>query len=233
MMRPVNCGEWPKDVDGNNIPFADYSDARDDLIRRIGDYCSYCEVCLHGSIAVEHVRPKKPQPALEREWTNFLLACDNCNSTKSNKDVDLAHYFWPDRDNTARVFDYDLDQPPRIKTGLDPALRPIAERTIALTGLDRVPGHPSYSIRDRRYLKRKEVWGVALIARGNLKQNDTPQMRDSILHTAVSRGFWSVWLQVFHDDEEMRSSLIKWFPGTATDCFDGNTRPIPRLGGLV
>ena len=58
-------------------------------------------------------------------------------------------------------------------------------------------------------------------------------MRDSILHTAVSRGFWSVWLQVFHDDEEMRSSLIKWFPGTATDCFDGNTRPIPRLGGLV
>ena len=100
----MNRGEWPKDVDGNNIPFADYSEARDDLIRRIGDYCSYCEVCLHGSIAVEHVRPKKPQPALEREWTNFLLACDNCNSTKSNKDVDLAHYFWPDRDNTAARF---------------------------------------------------------------------------------------------------------------------------------
>jgi hypothetical protein len=229
----VNRGEWPKDADENNIPFADYSDARDDLIRRIGDYCSYCEVCLHGSIAVEHVRPKKPQPALEREWTNFLLACDNCNSIKSNKDIDLAQYFWPDRDNTARVFDYDLDQPPRIGSGLDPSLRPIAEKTIALTGLDRVPGHPSYSNRDRRYLKRKEVWGVALIARGNLKQSDTPLMRDSILHTAVSRGFWSVLLQVFHDDEEMRSSIIKWFPGTAADCFDGNTRPIPRLGGLL
>ena len=229
----MNRGEWPKDAGGNNIPFADYSDARDDLIRRIGDYCSYCEVCLHGSIAVEHVRPKKPQPALEREWTNFLLACDHCNSVKSNKDVVLADYFWPDRDNTARVFDYDVDQPPRIATGLDPALRPIAERTIALTGLDRVPGHRSFSDRDRRWLKRREAWGVALDARRKLGQNDTPQMRETILHNAVSRGFWSVWLQVFHDDEEMRSSLIKWFPGTATDCFDGNTRPILRLGGLV
>ena len=86
-MRPVNRGEWPKDAT-ETIAFADYSEARDDLIRRIGDYCSYCEVCLHGSIAVEHVRPKKPQPALEREWTNFLLACDHCNSIKSDDDVD-------------------------------------------------------------------------------------------------------------------------------------------------
>ena len=37
-MRPVNRGEWPRDADGNKIPFANYSDARDDLIRRIGDY---------------------------------------------------------------------------------------------------------------------------------------------------------------------------------------------------
>ena len=50
---------------------------------------------------------------------------------------------------------------------------------------------------------------------------------------AVSRGFWSVWLQVFRDDAEMRSSLIKWFPGTAADCFDSRGRPIPRAGGLV
>ena len=65
-MRPVNRGAWPTDAAGTNIPYAHYSEARDDLISRIGDYCSYCEVCLHSSIAVEHVRPKKPQPALER-----------------------------------------------------------------------------------------------------------------------------------------------------------------------
>jgi len=216
-----------------DVSFTDYKEARDPLIGRIGDYCSYCEVCLHSSIDVEHVQPKTHHGSLKLKWTNFLLACNICNSIKGDEDVVLNDYFWPDRDNTARVFDYDLDQPPRIKTGLDPALRPIAERTIALTGLDRVPGHQSFSNRDRRWLKRREVWGVAIDARRKLGQNDTPQMRELILQNAVSRGFWSVWLQVFHDDNEMRSRLIQWFPGTATDCFDGNTQLIPRPGGLV
>jgi len=76
MMRPVERGNCPQDTAGNRIPFAQYRDARDHLIDRIGDYCSYCEVCLHSSIHVEHVRPKQPQPALERAWTNFLLACE-------------------------------------------------------------------------------------------------------------------------------------------------------------
>lgn len=232
-MRPVNRGEWPRDADEKKIPFAKYSAARDELIRRIGDYCSYCEVCLHGSIAVEHVRPKQPQPALEREWTNFLLACDICNSIKGPNDVELADYFWPDSDNTARAFDYDLDQPPRIAIGLNLALRPIAGRTLALTGLDRFPGHPRYSDRDRRWLKRREAWGVALNARRNLALNDTPQMRENIVQTVLARGFWSVWFQVFHDDEDMRTRLIDWFPGTATDCFDANSQPAQRPGRRV
>jgi hypothetical protein len=232
-MRPVERGNRPKAAAGNDMYFADYKEARDPLISRIGDSCSYCEVCLHNLIDVEHVRPKNPQPALRLEWTNFLLACGNCNPIKSDQDVDVADYFWPDRDNTARIFDYDLDQPPHVANGLDPALRPIAERTIALTGLDRVPGHPKYSDRDRRWLKRREAWGVALDARRGLANNDTPQLRDSILHTALSRGFWSVWLQVFYDDVDMRSRLINWFPGTATDCFDANTQPVPRPGGRV
>ena len=212
-MRPENRGEWPKDASGNNISFADYSAARDDLIRRIDDYCSYCEVCLHGPIAVEHVQPKTHQVTLKLNWTNFLLACSNCNSTKGHEDVDLNDYFWPDRDNTARVFDYYVHEPPRISSGLAVAVHPIAQRTIALTGLDRVPGHPSYSERDRRWLKRREAWGVALKARRDLEQNGTPQMRESILNTAVSRGFWSVWLQVFHDDEEMRVEPHQVVPG--------------------
>jgi uncharacterized protein (TIGR02646 family) len=232
-MRPVDRGDRPKDAAGNDVPFTHYREARDDLISRIDDYCSYCEVCLHSSIAVEHVRPKKPQPALEREWTNLLLACDICNSIKGDEDVNLAEYFWPDRDNTARAFDYDVDQPPHVAARLNPAFREIAARTIALTGLDRLPGHADYSDRDRRWLKRCQAWGVALNARRLLEQDNTPHMRDSILQTALSRGFWSVWLQVFHDDEEMRSRLINWFPGTAADCFDIHTRPVPRPGGLV
>jgi HNH endonuclease len=232
-MRPVNRGGCPKATGGSDVSFAEYKEARDPLISRIGDYCSYCEVCLHSSIDVEHVRPKKPQPLLALDWTNFLLACGNCNSIKGDEDVDLANYFWPDRDNTARIFDYDSDQPPHVSIGLDPALRPLAERTISLTGLDRFPGHPQYSDRDRRWLKRREAWGVALKAHRDLAQYDTPQMREIILHIALARGFWSVWFQVFYNDMDMRSRLITWFPGTAPDCFDANTRPVPRPGGRV
>jgi hypothetical protein len=155
--------------------FNHYRDARDPLIERIGDYCSYCEVCLHGTIHVEHVRPKDPRPAFEREWTNFLLACDNCNSVKGDTDVDLADYFWPDRDNTSRVFESELDQPPRISSWLNPAHQAMAQRTIDLTGLNRVPGHPQFSARDRRWLKRREAWGIALQARRDLAANPSPE----------------------------------------------------------
>lgn len=230
-MRPVERGGRPTDQDGTPVIFAHYRDARDALIGRIGDYCSYCEVCLHGSIHVEHVQPKTPQPALKREWTNFLLACDSCNSVKGGDDLKLDDYFWPDRDNTARAFVYDHDQPPRVAPELSPQQRAVAQRTVELTGLDRVPGHPETSDRDRRWKKRLDVWGVAISARACLVRSDTPDVRLWILHTAISRGHWSVWMQVFHDDLEMRRDLIAWFPGTAARCFDGETRPIPRPGG--
>jgi len=233
MMRPVERGNCPQDNAGNRIPFAQYRDARDHLIDRIGDYCSYCEVCLHSSIHVEHVRPKKPQPALEREWTNFLLACEECNSIKGAMDVNLDDDYWPDRDNTARVFRYDCDQPPAVETGLTVGQQAAAKRTIELTGLDRVPGHPHYSRRDRRWKKRLDVWGVALHARKNLESHESPALRDAVLQTAIARGHWSVWMQVFHDDVDMRSRLIQWFQGTARSCFDAETRPIPRPGGRV
>jgi uncharacterized protein (TIGR02646 family) len=232
-MRPVERGDWPKDDAGVLIPFGHYREARDYLIDRVGDYCSYCEVCLHSSIHVEHVRPKSPQPALEREWTNFLLACDQCNGIKSDTDVSLDDYYWPDRDSTARVFEYDVDRPPRVAQALNQDQRSIAQRTIELTGLERVPGHPKYSDRDRRWKKRLDVWGVALQARMNLEQNDTLELRTWILHAAIARGHWSVWMQVFHDNVEMRVSLIQWFKGTARNCFDAGARPIPRPGGRV
>jgi uncharacterized protein (TIGR02646 family) len=233
MMRPVERGSWPREPDGNPIAFAHYRDARDPLINRIGDYCSYCEVCLHSTIHVEHVRPKKPRPALEREWTNFLLACDQCNSIKGAHDVNLEDYYWPDMDNTARVFRYDCDQPPRVESGLTEDQQATAQRTIDLTGLDRVPGHPRFNDPDRRWKKRSDVWGVALFARKGLETHDSPAMRDTILQNAIARGYWSVWMQVFHDDSEMRSRLIAWFQGTARNCFDSETRPIPRSGGKV
>ncbi|HJT32511.1 MAG TPA: HNH endonuclease [Pirellulales bacterium] len=233
-MRPVARGDPPLDAEGTTIVFSHYRDARDRLIERIGDYCSYCEVCLHSSIHVEHVRPKKPNPDLETVWTNFLLACENCNSVKGDDDVTLGDYLWPDTDNTALAFDYCVDEPPRVSQTLTAAHQQLARNTIQLTGLDRVPGHPKFSDRDRRWQKRKEAWGVALLARKALAANPTDQLRESIVHIAVSRGFWSVWMAVFHDDIAMRRRFLGWFPGTAAnECFDANAVPKQRPGGQI
>ncbi len=233
-MRPVVRGDPPIDAGGKAIVFSHYRDARDQLIQRIGDYCSYCEVCLHSSVHVEHVRPKKPNPDLQTVWTNFLLACESCNSIKGDVDVMLGDYLWPDTDNTALAFDYCADEPPRVSQTLSPAQQPLALNTVQLTGLDRVPGHQDFSHRDRRWQKRKEAWGVALLARKALVENPTDQLRESIVHNAISRGFWSVWMAVFHDDVEMRRRLLDWFPGTATNqCFDANTVPKRRPGGQI
>ncbi|MEP7375997.1 MAG: HNH endonuclease [Chitinophagaceae bacterium] len=82
-MRPVARGPRPKDLSGNDVTFTSYGNARGALIERMGQYCSYCNQKLPASLAVEHVQPKDPVPALELEWTNFLLGCTNCNSAKA------------------------------------------------------------------------------------------------------------------------------------------------------
>ena len=74
-MRSVQRGEWPTGNDGIRISFRQYQQAKDHLIKRIGEYCSYCERCE--DLAVEHVIPKSEAEDLETEWSNFLLGCSN------------------------------------------------------------------------------------------------------------------------------------------------------------
>ena len=50
-MRPVNRGEWPQDNQRNNIQYTDYQNARGELITRLGEICSYCEMHLDSSLA--------------------------------------------------------------------------------------------------------------------------------------------------------------------------------------
>lgn len=160
-MRPVDRGPVPQ-VDGVPKVYVEYGDARDDLFGRLGDYCSYCEMCCHQGPAVEHVQPKGGEaghPELERTWDNFLLGCPYCNSVKRERSVALPDFFWPDQDNTFRAFKYDLDRAPQVADGLNPAQQKTAERTLRLTGLDREPTHPQLTRKDRRWLKRREAWG--------------------------------------------------------------------------
>ena len=148
-MRPVDKGAAP-------TTYARYQDASVDLRARLGDYCSYCERQIETHLAVEHVQPKVWRPMLRNSWTNFLLGCVHCNSSKGNKLVALRDYFWPDRDNTLRAFEYVNGGLVRPHSNLVAFDRVRAQDTIVLTGLDKFPGNtgrePSAS--DRRWLRR-------------------------------------------------------------------------------
>jgi uncharacterized protein (TIGR02646 family) len=217
-MRPVSRGDCPSDAGRPRI-FKDYDEAREELITRLGAYCSYCEM-RHPTLAVEHIRSKSQHAALRISWNNFLLACTSCNSIKGHRKLRLRDYYWPDRDNTARAFTYLPGGKISLAQGLTKGQQESAKRTMELTGFHRDPStDPPASEKDRRWIERLQAWQVATRTRKLLEDNDSQEARDLAMNTAVCQGFWSVWMSVFHDDESMRCRLIVEFSGTAQDCF--------------
>lgn len=214
-MRPVDRGAHPQDEQGQDIRFTAYPQARRELIRRLGEYCSYCEMHLDASLAVEHVRPKKPPGATDvlperaLAWDNFLLACTNCNSTKGDTDVVLNDYLWPDRDDTFHALQYRVGGQVDSAAGQD-KIR--ADRLIELVGLRKMPDADDAT--DRRWLNRREAWEIAERARRNLARCHHDAMKEQIVETAKAKGFWSVWMTVFQNDPDMTARLIAAHPGT-------------------
>lgn len=222
-MRPIVRGAGPRDQDGQEIKFTAYQQARRELIERMGEYCSYCEMQLDASLAVEHVQPKKPPgaaaavPERELDWDNFLLACTNCNSTKGDTDVVLSDYLWPDRDDTFHALRY---REGGVVDSFPGALKVQSDRLIQLVGLHTKPDTAEAS--DRRWLNRREAWDMAVRAKDRLARcplEAKHDMREQVIDTVQSKGFWSVWLTVFADDPVMRNRLLQAFPGTNVGLF--------------
>lgn len=229
-MRPIDKGQAPRTYDR-------YQDAGPDLINVIGDYCSYCERQIETDLAVEHIQPKSQGGPLT-DWKNFLLGCKNCNSRKGKSRVNLSDYLWPDTDNTFLAFEYLQGGIVRARTkGTSPSLQAKAEKMIKLVGLDVDPGNPSKArrpkdLRDRRWLRRQQVWQLAESMTHVLSEEDTARVRELIVELALARGLFSIWMTVFSHDLDMKLRLIVAFRGTALDCFDPKTaRPVPRQGG--
>ena len=227
-MRPVDKGSAP-------ATYARYQDAGPDLLARVGDYCSYCERQIEIHLAVEHVKPKCVVPGLATNWSNFLLACSNCNSTKGRAQIDLPDYFWPDVDNTLRAFDYVRGGLLEAKPTLEAALHGKAQATIRLLGLDRHPGNPGRepSRGDRRWSARQVAWQMAEKYRDMLAEQDTGVVRELIVDVATSRGEFSIWWTVFAGDIDMRRRLREAFVGTDAASFDGDENLLQRQGGQV
>lgn len=219
-MRPLNRGDCPQDDEGKDVEFVQYSQARKELIRRLGEYCSYCEMHLDASLAIEHVRPKKPlgTAAVLRDraldWHNFLLSCTNCNSTKGDTDVVLKDYLWPDKDDTFHSLRYSVGG----VVGTAPCGEQVkADALLKLVGLRKTPDTREAS--DRRWLNRREAWELAERAKDRLARCASDEMREQILDTARAKGFWSVWMTVFADDANMQERLLAAWPGTQTSHF--------------
>ena len=207
-MRSVNRGPWPTGNDGCPISFPEYSYAKDHLTKRIGEYCSYCERKL--SVPhVEHVIPKSLARDLETEWSNLLLGCVNCNGCKSKRNHSRDGYLWPDRDNTFGAFVYQSSGDVFVNETLVEEERSKASALFDLVGLGK-----RETRRDTRHRQRRQAWNKAIQARDRGHRNKSSDWRDWAVDVALGTGFFSVWMAVFHDDEDMRQRLTEAFPGT-------------------
>jgi uncharacterized protein (TIGR02646 family) len=222
-MRPIRRGASPRLGD-----FANYRNAFPDLASRLGLYCSYCERYVPTQLAVEHIQPKglPAYQALQGCWENFLLACVNCNSCKKDQPVALSDVLLPDRDNTLAAYLYSANGEIQVSPQLSAHSQQLARATLSLVGLDR----RSQDIADAngrlialdRFKQRMEVWLKAVRAREWLAlQPENTVLTESVVSLAQATGFFSIWMEVFRDDQALRSRLIDAFPGTReSDCFD-------------
>ena len=203
-MRSVDRGLWPTGDDGGRIPFPEYRHAKLPLIERIGEYCCYCE--RPGDLHVEHVVPKNKAPELEMEWSNFLLGCVNCNSRKWNKDDSRDGYLWPNTDDTLSAFVYGSGGRVGVNGGLGRDEKRKAWALFELVGLGGIGTRT-----DRRRHKRRQAWDQAVGVRDLINADNS---RALAVKLALGTGFFSVWMAVFQDDEDMCQRLVNAFPGT-------------------
>ncbi|MCY4169854.1 MAG: HNH endonuclease [Gammaproteobacteria bacterium] len=206
-MRSVNRGPWPTSDDGLQVPISEYGHAKAPLIERIGEYCSYCE--RPGDLHVEHVVPKSICEELEKEWSNFLLGCGNCNSRKGNGNASREGYLWPDHDNTFAAFEYEPGGRVCVSEDLSQDEHRRASALFGLVGLGET-GTPT----DRRRHKRRQAWDKAVLVRDLLNGENS---RVLAVEVALGTGFFSVWMVVFRDDCDMRQRLMDAFPGTRVE----------------
>lgn len=228
-MRPVSKGALPY-LYVNGQP---YGKAAKGLAARIGKYCSYCERLLAHGAEVEHIQPKSvaAHKALETEWSNFLIACKNCNATKSKHDPGLDEWLVPDRDNTMAAFVYRVDGIIDVKLGLPPATSAQASKTLSLMKLNRrvrnlVDEKGNLVALDRR---GQRLQACLMAKRWALKYGarSTADNADAIIDLAITGGFFSIWMTAFLAFPVIRQRLIDavGFNGTEKACFDPTTLP--------
>lgn len=245
-MRPVSRGSSPQGVTFNN-----YRDSFDYLLDRMGigeyktikiaQYCSYCERVISTNLAVEHIEPKDGafgKPNLKNTWSNFLLACVNCNSHKSSKQVLFQNLYLPDRDNTFAAFEYNINGEVKPSNDLDIDQKRIAQNTINLVGLNEPIETDVDGVAKDRRTQRLNAISLALDSLEDLKLDPQNQaVKNLIVKGMLANGYFSIWMKVFDGYPEIRNMFIDSIRGTRkSGCFDQNgqiIKPHPNLDNLA
>lgn len=211
-MRSVHKGDHPVRDDGERHDFQPYIKAAPHLKERLGRYCSFCERFVPTALAVEHKLPKLHYAHLEFEWTNFLLACPNCNSTKLTREVDEAEAMFPDTHDTFGAIDYLRSGRVVVRDALAANDQSAAHALLTLVGLSKELRE--LSLADDRWHDRLAIWRLADGCLQCLRQNDTPEQRASIVDVATRQGGFSIWMKVFAEEPAMQQAFVDAFPGT-------------------
>lgn len=232
-MRPVERGSIPQ-VEGIDKTVTDYKVWRQDLLDRIGNYCSYCNMVLNDSPQVEHIVPKNPQVGQPAgallAWDNMLLACGPCDRAKSNNPNSAVTHYIPDYHNTHLAFDYIvIDHPnksnqkaciPIPKITNNNYQQSKARNTIDLCKLDDL--RINLRATDLRWKYRFEAWHSANLIWRTSWNNWTGKVDDFItllVDAAKAKGFFSVWFEAFNDIPNIKNALIIGFLGTDQNSF--------------
>lgn len=224
-MRPVNRGLVPKKEDGTDKAYASYGQAKDDLRDRLDSFCSYCEINIENQPDIEHVSPKSKNPDLEKEWSNFLLACKSCNTIKGNDNDDRKGYLFPDTHNTSFLYEYTISDV-KVKEDLIENIKIKATATFDLVKLNRELDTSSRI--DDRKRARNNSWDKAQKALEDFLE--LPNHPAMISQTAKScNGFFSMWIQVFKDYPEVKKAILENVHGTAMECYDENYNPKSKM----
>ncbi len=212
-MRPVNKGASPEKQ------FKSYQDAEYYLEKRLGAYCSFCELPIKHVPEVEHIEAKSEGGALT-DWDNLLLACKYCNTRKGTKvkKGQKVHYLWPDEDDTFHPFTYSNGIPQINKNFLAEKNKIYSERAKNLFNLVNLGNVPVPKEKDRRFMLRNEAYNNALSSKeGWVKMKDKEERKcylELMICLAQSTGFFSTWMEIFRDDEVVQNALINAFKGT-------------------
>ena len=193
-MRPIDKSRYT----ANLVEYKPYGNAKPNLITAIGKYCSFCErEGFSSSLDVEHVEYKNTHIDKQFLWSNFLLACKNCNSIKDTKEVVFFNIILPHLDDTFSPFEYLESGYIKIKDEVQAPLRSKVIELVNLVGLDRRPGHLRYSTKDDRWQERKQSWELS--HKYLKKYSEDKCDIETIVDLSKSGGFWSIWMNTFKD----------------------------------